>query len=84
MVVVPSLLDAMLESEEELGTRLQKVKYWVSSGEKLMKWTVEEFERRMGRDTRLLNLYGSSEVSADATWIGDMGRRGPIRKKAAA
>lgn len=69
IVAVPSMLEAMLECEEDLGERLRLVKYWVSSGEKLMKRTVEEFKWCMGRSARLLNLYGSSEVSADATWM---------------
>jgi amino acid adenylation domain-containing protein len=68
IVVVPSLLDAMLRTEEKLGERLRKLKLWVSSGEKLPQELLEAFRKEMGRAT-LLNVYGSSEVSADATWM---------------
>lgn len=68
IVLVPSLLEAILESEDISKTSLPNLKFWVSSGEALPAAMVSKFKRIMG-DRSLLNLYGSSEVSADATWM---------------
>lgn len=66
IVLVPSLLRAMLDAEPELGLRLPMLKVCVSSGEELSLELCERF-RRSAPQTVLLNLYGSSEVAADAT-----------------
>lgn len=66
IVLVPSLMDAIVKTEGNLGQRLSKLKLWVSSGEILPKELLGSFWRAIG-NARLLNLYGSSEVSADAT-----------------
>ncbi|HEX5709303.1 MAG TPA: amino acid adenylation domain-containing protein, partial [Pyrinomonadaceae bacterium] len=73
IVLVPSLLRALLDAGA--GARLPRLRHWVSSGEALGPDLVERFksqgDERGGGDTsrtrRLLNLYGSSEVCADAT-----------------
>jgi amino acid adenylation domain-containing protein len=67
VVLVPSLLRALLESDEALGERLPRLKLWVCSGEALPVELWRRFQARLpGRV--LLNLYGSSEVSADVTY----------------
>jgi len=65
-VCVPSLLDALLQAEGDLGRRLPRLKYWVSSGEPLSRELVRRFYQSLPASI-LINLYGSSEVSADAT-----------------
>jgi acyl-coenzyme A synthetase/AMP-(fatty) acid ligase/acyl carrier protein len=66
IVLVPSLLRAMLEAEPNIRQRLTRLKYWISSGEALSADLVSRF-RDSFPDAVLLNLYGSSEVSADVT-----------------
>jgi len=70
MVVVPSLLRAVMEEARRRGSGGSGVKLWVSSGEELREELRREFEE-LERGSRLLNLYGSSEVSADVScWDG--------------
>lgn len=66
IVLVPSLLRAMLEAEPDIRQRLRRLKYWISSGEALSADLVSRF-RDSFPEAVLLNLYGSSEVSADVT-----------------
>lgn len=66
IVVVPSLLRAMLDAEPELGRRLPALKICISSGEALSLELCERL-RKSAPEMLLLNLYGSSEVAADAT-----------------
>jgi amino acid adenylation domain-containing protein len=66
LVLVPSLLRALLETGGELARRLPALLYCVCSGEALTNELAESFLKAMPHCT-LLNLYGSSEVSADAT-----------------
>ncbi|MCW6050897.1 amino acid adenylation domain-containing protein [Lyngbya sp. CCAP 1446/10] len=67
LVLVPSLLRVLLETFPDLQSRLPKLKYWVSSGETLSVELCQRFQERMPQSV-LINLYGSSEVSADVTW----------------
>ena len=67
IVSVPSLLASILESHPDLQSRLPRLKFWISSGEALSAELFERFRQNMPGAV-LLNLYGSSEVSADATW----------------
>ena len=67
IVLVPSLLRLMLDSYPDLQERLPRLKYWVSSGEALSFELAQKFKQHM-RESVLLNLYGSSEVSADSTF----------------
>ncbi len=67
LVLVPSLLRALLSGVPALGERLRRVALWVSSGEALLPELVRAFHQALP-EARLLNLYGSSEVSADCTW----------------
>ncbi|MDB4970229.1 MAG: tycC2 [Myxococcales bacterium] len=66
VVLVPSLLRALVDHVPELAARLPRLMHWTSSGEALSDELAHAFRTRMpGR--LLLNLYGSSEISADAT-----------------
>jgi amino acid adenylation domain-containing protein len=66
IVLVPSLLSAVLQVEESLHSRLPALKVLHSSGEALSVSLAYQVQERLPGRT-LLNLYGSSEVSADAT-----------------
>ena len=66
IVLVPSLLSALLDSGIEIAKSLSKLKWWVSSGEALAIDLYRRFREAMP-DAVLINLYGSSEVSADVT-----------------
>jgi amino acid adenylation domain-containing protein len=68
IVLVPSLLRLMLDTYPDLQDRLPKLKIWVSSGEALSLDLGLRFKQSMPQSV-LLNLYGSSEVSADSTWF---------------
>ena len=68
IVLVPSLLRALLDAGGALAERLPCLKLWITSGEALQTDLCSAFRERMP-DTVLLNLYGSSEVAADATWF---------------
>jgi amino acid adenylation domain-containing protein len=63
IVLVPSLLAAILEERP----RLPRLKMWFTSGETLTSELAARFARLVPHG-RLINLYGSSEVSADITW----------------
>jgi amino acid adenylation domain-containing protein len=79
LVLVPSLLSAMLEAEPDIAKAVPQLKYWVSSGEALSQDLTRRF-RRAFPDRILLNLYGSSEVSADVTCYetGEMPADAPV------
>lgn len=66
IVVVPSLLQAMLDNAPDEVASLHQLRVCVTSGEALRSEVAARFLRaRPG--CRLLNLYGSSELSADVT-----------------
>jgi amino acid adenylation domain-containing protein len=67
IVLVPSLLRLMLDASVDLQSQLTNLKIWISSGEVLSKELAQRFRQSMP-ESILLNLYGSSEVSADSTW----------------
>src|SRR5712691_9361227 len=67
MVLVPSLLRVILDHYGDAGARLEHLRIWVSSGEALPGDPADRF-RQILPHSRLLNLYGSSELSADCTW----------------
>ena len=66
IVLVPSLLQALLDSCVDLQGRLPKLKVWITSGEILSLEVARRF-LKVRPHSILLNLYGSSEVSADVT-----------------
>jgi amino acid adenylation domain-containing protein/non-ribosomal peptide synthase protein (TIGR01720 family) len=66
LVVVPSMLNLLLERyRSQPGS--EGVRLWISSGERLSRESAQSFEEVVSWG-RLLNLYGSSEVSADVSW----------------
>jgi amino acid adenylation domain-containing protein len=67
LVLVPSLLRVLLNDCDDLQSQLPKLKVWVVSGEALPLDLAQQFTQAMP-EAALLNLYGSSEVSADVTW----------------
>lgn len=66
LVVVPSLLRALLDHYPDLSEILPQLKVVISSGEELQADLAARF-KVAHPDCRLINLYGSTEVSADAT-----------------
>jgi len=66
IVLVPSLLRVLLDAANDLTDVLPNLKYCISSGETLPLDLALRFMKRMPHCV-LLNLYGSSEVAADAT-----------------
>ena len=66
IVLVPSLLRVLLDTADDLKSVLPNLKYCISSGEALPLDLALRFTNSMSHST-LLNLYGSSEVAADAT-----------------
>ena len=66
IVLVPSLLRTMLDVVSDLATRLPNLKLWSTSGELLPPDLVRRFHEVLPTAT-LLNIYGSSEVTADVT-----------------
>ncbi len=66
IVLVPSLLRVLLEDEDDLQIQLRRLTFCVSSGEPLALDLALRF-RQCLPDKALINLYGSSEVTADVT-----------------
>lgn len=67
VVVVPSLLDALLDATADTTDTLQRLRLCICSGEALSPALAARCRARLPHVT-LLNIYGSSEVSADVTW----------------
>jgi amino acid adenylation domain-containing protein len=66
IVLVPSLLAILLETQRDLDVQLPHLKLCIASGEPLREDLVKSFADLMPNG-KLLNLYGSSEISADVT-----------------
>ena len=67
IILVPALLRLLLHASVELAQRLPSLTLWIASGEALS----QDLWRRFREDVphaRLINLYGTSEVSDDTTW----------------
>ena len=67
VVLVPSLLRVLLNVSENLQEQIPKLKLCVTSGEALPPDLLQRFRAVMPHST-LLNLYGSTEASADDTF----------------
>ncbi|MUL37905.1 non-ribosomal peptide synthetase [Gloeocapsopsis dulcis] len=67
IILVPSLLRLLLDSYSHLTNKLSQLKLWITSGEALSVKLVQSF-RELMPFAKLINLYGSSEVSANATY----------------
>lgn len=67
IVLVPSLLGALLNIKNRKEASLESLKYVFSSGDTLTVQLANEFYN-VFETTRLINVYGSSEVSADVSY----------------
>jgi len=65
LVLVPTLLKNILKELKNGTENLVNLKYWICSGEKLLNETVIDFYKVFQKSI-LINIYGSSEVTADA------------------
>jgi amino acid adenylation domain-containing protein len=72
IVVVPSLLQQLLEVPEDLGTALAALRVCTTSGEALESDLALRFRERLPH-ARLINLYGLTEVAADVACWPDAG-----------
>ncbi len=73
IVLVPSLLRILLARFGDLGSRLPRLRYWITSGEEIGLELQERFAKSCP-SALLLNLYGSSEIGADSTCYETNGR----------
>ncbi|MBD2527540.1 histidine decarboxylase [Nostoc sp. FACHB-133] len=67
IILVPSLLEALLNTRPDLGEALRDLKIWTVSGERLTQNLLQKFRASVSHGI-LLNLYGSTEVAGDITW----------------
>ncbi|MBW4477616.1 MAG: amino acid adenylation domain-containing protein [Tolypothrix brevis GSE-NOS-MK-07-07A] len=67
IILVPSLLRLLLDNYSHLVKKLKHLKFWITSGEALSVKLVQTFQELIP-EAKLINLYGSSEVSANATY----------------
>lgn len=68
IVMVPSLLRSLLTYYSEELVNLPSLNFWIVSGEALTHDLTRKFFNTLPK-SRLLNLYGSSEVAADVTFF---------------
>ncbi|MEH2438424.1 MAG: amino acid adenylation domain-containing protein [Nostoc sp.] len=66
IVLVPSLLRLLLDNYSHLIKNLSHLKLWITSGEALSVDLAKNF-RKLLPSAKLINLYGSSEISANVT-----------------
>ncbi len=69
ITLVPTRLRKILGINEEKLKNLRSLRYVFSSGEHLPAETIYAFKNILP-ESSLINIYGSSEVSADVTWHG--------------
>ncbi|WP_449417829.1 amino acid adenylation domain-containing protein [Phormidium nigroviride] len=67
VILVPSLLRLIVDTYGNLTKKLSNLKLWITSGEALPLDLARSFTKLLP-SAKLLNLYGSSEVSANATY----------------
>ncbi|WP_341530410.1 amino acid adenylation domain-containing protein [Nostoc sp. UHCC 0302] len=67
LVLVPSLLRLLLDNYGHITQNLSHLKLWIASGEVLSIDLVNSFQQLLP-NAKLINLYGSSEVSANVTY----------------
>lgn len=68
IVLVPSLLAVVLDEVNRSGVALDALRVCTSSGEAISRELVRRFHELLPHAT-LLNLYGSTEVMGDVTWL---------------
>lgn len=66
LILVPSLLSVLIETQPDLAARLPKLKYWIAGGEAVSAELRDTFYAQLP-DAVLINLYGASEASGDST-----------------
>lgn len=84
LVLVPSLLRLLLNNYAHLTQNLSHLQLWIVSGETLTVDLVKTFQQLLP-NAKLINLYGSSEVSANVTYydtslLGEKSSTVPIGK----
>ncbi|CBN59210.1 MULTISPECIES: non-ribosomal peptide synthetase [Kamptonema] len=67
VILVPSLLRLIVDTYGNLTKKLSNLKLWITSGEALTLNLARSFTKLLP-SAKLINLYGSSEVSANATY----------------
>ncbi|MBW4685871.1 MAG: amino acid adenylation domain-containing protein [Komarekiella atlantica HA4396-MV6] len=67
IILVPSLLRLLLDNYHHLTKKLLQLKLWITSGEALSVKLAKTFQELIPF-AKLINLYGSSEVSANVTY----------------
>ena len=70
IVLVPSYIRALLDAHPDLADRLPDLRYWTFSGEGVSRSLADRFRAEMPHAV-LLNFYGMSEVTLDATVYDD-------------
>lgn len=69
LLITPSLLETLMEVIKSSDLRdLSKLKKVFVSGEPLSSYTAKRFFKCFKKGTRLINLYGSTEVTGDVTY----------------
>jgi non-ribosomal peptide synthetase component F len=69
LVMTPTLLHAtLLEAENFPENPWTSLRFLTSSGELLTRKLLEKLQKTLPKDCSVLNLYGSTEVAADATY----------------
>src|SRR4029453_8828543 len=68
LLLTPSLLSTILDAHDDAGDRLGGLLVCTLSGEELGADLARRVARVLPR-TRLINLYGATEVAGDATWF---------------
>ena len=67
--MTPTLLHAtLLEAENFPENPWTSLRFLTSSGELLTRKLLEKLQKTLPKDCTVLNLYGSTEVAADATY----------------
>ncbi|HTK05784.1 MAG TPA: non-ribosomal peptide synthetase, partial [Ktedonobacteraceae bacterium] len=77
IVLVPSLLQTWLTLEADLGQQVPALRLWMCSGERLSAELWQQFQAAVPGG-KLWNLYGSSEVAADATVYEAQAQEGQV------
>jgi amino acid adenylation domain-containing protein len=67
LILTPSLLRVLLDTYSDLQDRLPSLQLWFVGGEVLSRDLGQRFRECLPH-SRLINLYGASEASADTTW----------------
>ncbi|MDC7217913.1 MAG: AMP-binding protein, partial [Spirochaetales bacterium] len=78
LTVVPTLLEAMLDLLEESPKDVSKLHHLTTSGEQLSRHLARRCNKLLPH-VALYNFYGSTEITADATWhVVDPVSKGPV------